>query len=730
MNLDQALQTFIVESRELLEAMETALLGLAHTDGEERSESINAIFRAAHTIKGSAGLFGLDRIVEFTHVVENVLDQVRDGKIAIEDTLVSLLLACGDHIGKLIDATESGQTEADPEIEQAGAPLTAQLSVYLGAKAPAPTTTSSAAPPVPAVVGPASEHADFARMGHHGINTDNWHISLRFGRDVLRNGMDPLSFLRYLGTMGQIVGIVTLHDALPPPVDMDPESCYLGFEISFKSDADKRTIESAFEFVLDDCLLHIVPPNSRASEYIAMIEALPEGPARLGEILVRCGTLTAHELESALALQANSQEAPPIGEILVEQGRVQPAVVEAALTKQKQGKDKSSESQSIRVDADKLDHLINLVGELIIAAAGANLVARSTRILELQESHSTLANLVEEVRDSALQLRMVKIGGTFSRFQRVVHDVSREIGKDIGLVVNGEDTELDKTVVEKIADPLMHLVRNAIDHGIESAELRASRGKPAKGTVRLNAFHDSGSIVIEVSDDGGGLNRERILAKALERGLIESGKSLSDGEIFGLIFEPGFSTAEQVTNLSGRGVGMDVVKKNITALRGSVAIASSEGVGTTVSVRLPLTLAIINGFQVGVGQSVFVVPLDMIEECVAFSAEEGYDYTNLRGEVLPFIRLRDLFDVDGAKGTRENIVVVKHAGQKFGLVVDTLLGEAQTVIKPLSKMFAQVRGISGSSILGSGDVALILDVPALMQETHAAGSGDRASVSA
>ena len=723
MNLDQALQTYIVESREMLEAMETALLGLAHTEGEERAESINAIFRAAHTIKGSAGLFGLDQIVEFTHVVESVLDHVRDGKVAIEDELVTLLLSCGDHIGTLIDITESTRADPDASVAQAGKPLLARLSVYLEA------SPSLALPSATLVV--ETNPADFARMGHHGINTDNWHISLRFGRDVLRNGMDPLSFIRYLNTMGEIVGIVTLHDGLPLADEMDPESCYLGFEISFKSEATKGAIEGAFEFVLDDCLLHIVPPNSLASEYIAMIQALPEGPARLGEILVRCGTLTAHELESALALQAKTEQAAPIGEILVEQGRVQPAVVEAALTKQKQGKDsKAQESQSIRVDADKLDHLINLVGELIIAAAGANLVARSTRILELQESHSTLANLVEEVRDSALQLRMVKVGGTFSRFQRVVHDVSREIGKDIGLIVNGEDTELDKTVVEKIADPLMHLVRNAIDHGIEAADVRIARGKPAKGTVKLNAYHDSGSIVIEVGDDGGGLNRERILAKALERGLIESGKSLSDSEIYGLIFEPGFSTAEQVTNLSGRGVGMDVVKRNITALRGSVAINSAEGVGTTVSVRLPLTLAIINGFQVGVGQSVFVVPLDMIEECVAFSAEEGHDYTNLRGQVLPFIRLRELFDVDGQKGSRENIVVVKHAGQKFGLVVDTLLGEAQTVIKPLSKMFAQVQGISGSSILGSGDVALILDVPALMQQTNAANSGDRASVSA
>jgi two-component system chemotaxis sensor kinase CheA len=276
----------------------------------------------------------------------------------------------------------------------------------------------------------------------------------------------------------------------------------------------------------------------------------------------------------------------------------------------------------------------------------------------------------------------------------------------------------------------MHLVRNAMDHGIDAADLRTARGKPAQGTVALNAYHDSGSIVIEVSDDGGGLDRERILRKGIERGLVEAGRTLTDAEVWALIFEPGFSTAEQVTNLSGRGVGMDVVRRNIEALRGSVAIASEAGRGTTVTVRLPLTLAIINGFQVGVGRSIFVVPMDMVDECIEFSMEPGHDYTDLRGQVLPFIRLRDLFQVPGTPTARQNIVVVKHAGQKFGLVVDALLGEAQTVIKPLSKMFAQVRGISGSSILGSGDVALILDVPLLMQEAQSARGTARAGEAA
>jgi two-component system chemotaxis sensor kinase CheA len=706
--MDDALSTFFAESRELLEQMESSLLGIGQES--DTTETIGAIFRAAHTIKGSAGLFGLDDVVSFTHVVESVLDDVRDGKLAIDEAMVALLLSCSDHIGALIDAVESnpGQS-ADDELLARGAPLTERLRVYLGTGPVAVTEPD----------------ASFERVAStEGSGNDLWHISVRFGPDVLRNGMDPVSFIRFLGTLGTVTGIVTLTDKLPDADAMDPESNYLGFEIAFRSQADKAAIENVFDFVLDDCTLNILPPNSRSADYIDLIRRQPEESARLGEMLVRCGTITAHELAAALDVQEQRQpEASPIGSILVEQGAVAAPVVAAALEKQKRVKDaKTAESQSIRVDAEKLDQLINLVGELIIASAGASLLSRRTRNIELQECHSTLSGLVEQVRDSALQLRMVKIGATFNRFQRVVHDVSREIGKDIALVVNGEDTELDKTVVEKIGDPLTHLVRNAMDHGIDSPELRAERGKPAQGTVSLNAYHDSGSIVIEVGDDGGGLNREKILAKAVERGLVEPGRVLTDAETYGLIFEPGFSTADKVTNLSGRGVGMDVVKRNIVALRGSVEIASQPGLGTTVTVRLPLTLAIINGFQVGVGKSVFVVPLDMVDECVEFNAEEGHDYTDLRGQVLPFIRLRDLFEVPGTPSARQNIVVVKHGSQKFGLVVDALLGEAQTVIKPLSKMFAQVKGISGSSILGSGDVALILDVPVLMEQASAVPS--------
>ena len=711
MDLDDALETFIVECRELLEDMENALLGVEQAD--EKDEMINAIFRAAHTIKGSSGLFSLDHIVAFTHVVESVLDRVRGGKLQITDKLVVLLLSCCDHMRALVDAVANGEHQGNAALQAQGEPLITQLRTFL---APQSHTVPGTAP---ATLTQTDAHDPVQRIKGQGVSADHWHISVRFGPEVLRNGMDPLSFIRYLETMGSIRGIATLADQLPDAEHMDPEQCYLGFEIAFQSQADKAAIERVLEFVQDDCRLLILPPHSLISDYVNLIQQQQGELARLGDMLVRCGTLTPQELDLALGTQT---EAPgtPLGTILVEQGSVQPEVVEAALQKQKQVKETgAAESKSIRVDADKLDQLINLVGELIIAGASVNMIAHRARVVELTEATSKLATLVEDVRDSALQLRMVRIGATFNRFQRVVHDVSRDLGKDVTLVIDGEDTELDKTVVEKIGDPLMHLVRNSMDHGIESAEVRQQRGKPAQGMLKLNAFHDSGAIVISVTDDGGGLKKDRILAKAIERGLVEAGHHLSDSEIYALIFEPGFSTAEKVTNLSGRGVGLDVVKRNITALRGTVGITSEEGVGTTVTVRLPLTLAIIDGFLVSVDKAVYAIPLDMIEECVAYSAEPGHDYTNLRGEVLPFIRIRELFSVPGKPAKGENIVVLKHAGQKAGLVVDTLLGEFQTVIKPLGQMFAQSKCISGSTILGSGDVALILDVPQLVRQAMA-----------
>ncbi|MEE4948700.1 chemotaxis protein CheA [Pseudomonas alliivorans] len=671
-NLDQAQQTFIVEARELLLAMEESLLQLESEPGDQ--DAIGAIFRAAHTIKGSAGLFGLTPIVSFTHIVEDVLDRLREGSVSVDAALIAVLLRSGDHMLELIDVVASrGEQLAAVALEREAA-LRQALQAY---QAPAEATARPVqTPTVSDVQAPML-----------------WHISLRFGVDVFRNGMDPLSFLRYLNTLGQMVQVTTVTDSIPAVEEWDPESCHLGFEIDFRSAAGHAAINEVFDFVREDCAVEITAVN---------------------ETITATGTDLMSQNDNSPVVSSGEllgdQRAVPRGPAQVSTERASPA-----------NEQKSKDGRYVRVNADKLDELINLVGELVIASAGANLLARSCNHAPLQEASSTVSGLVEEILDGALHLRMIPIGDTFNRFRRVVRDVSQELGKDIDLIISGAETELDKTVVEKIGDPLMHLLRNSMDHGIESAEARRASGKSAKGHLNLNAYHDSGSIVIEIADDGAGLNRERILEKAQERGLVASGAALTDQEIYNLIFEPGFSTAEAVTNLSGRGVGMDVVKRNITLLRGTVDLDSQPGQGTIVRIRLPLTLAIINGFLVGIDQSTYVIPLDMVQECIELDEQDRQSsrdngYLDLRGEVLPLVYLRDHFNHEGPAARRQNVVVVRYAEHKAGLVVDDLLGEFQTVIKPLGKLFGGLRGISGSTILGSGAVALILDIPALLNQ--------------
>ena len=707
MIIDAARSTFFEEAQELLRQMEEILL--AFEAGTQDEEAVNGLFRAAHTIKGSAGLFQYEEVVGFTHVVESVLDRLRSGDIAPAGELTGLLLASGDHIGTLVAAAAS-DCPAEEDAQARGRELIARLKVFL--PTPAETPLAGEVPPEPE---PALAVSGGGPLG----GADTWHLSLRFGADVLRMGMDPLAFIRYLTTLGDIVHLETLVESLPPPEDYDPEACHLGFELDLRSAATRQEIEAVFEFVQDDAQIRILPPHANVGDYIALIGELPEDTARLGEILIAGGALTQRELELALRAQAQVASSQRLGEILADSGTVSPPVVAAALEKQKRGEERrTAESRSVKVPADKLDRLIDLVGELVIAGAGTQLLASRARQGELVESASQVTRLVEEVRDAALRLRMVQIGEVFNRFPRVVRDVSRELGKDIELKVSGAETELDKSMVERLGDPLMHLMRNAMDHGLETAEERQARGKPARGTVSLAASHESGSIVIEVRDDGRGLDRERILRKAWEKGLVGESQSLSDTEIDQLILQPGFSTAEQVTNLSGRGVGMDVVKSSIEALRGAIEIRSRPGEGTCMRLTLPLTLAIIDGFLVGVGGARFVLPLEMVVECIELPAGNGAgekDYLDLRGQVLPFLRLRELFEVPQRAPRRQNVVVVQYGGRQAGLAVDDLMGECQTVIKPLGVLFERLRGISGSTILASGEVGLILDVPQLIQ---------------
>jgi len=716
MDLDRAKQTYIIEARELLDSMEDALLNL---EGEsDPTEAVGAMFRAVHTIKGSAGLFGLDAIVHFAHTVESVLDRVRSQVARLTGELIGIMLECHDHLARLVGDIAAEAPEA-PESRANGEQLLARLAPYLGGGLAKP------APSQPAAIAPA------ARTGE-APGRDCWHLSIRFSRDVLRNGMDPLSFVRYLATLGEIVHLTSIFGTLPEREAFDPEECRLGLEIELDSGADRSTLEDVFEFVREGSEIRLIPPHSKVEAYIQLIRELPEEDRFLGEILVAGGCLTPHELEDALRLQKReafgdgSVQGRMLGTILIQENAVPPPVVAAALEKQKKFHERQAqELRVVKVSAEKLDRLVDLVGELVIAGASAHAKAEGADRSSLLEATVVVNKLVEEIRDNALSLRMVQIGETFNKFRRIVRDVSLELGKAIELQIVGADTELDKTIVEKLSDPLMHIVRNSIDHGIEASELRRARGKPETGTLALEARHESGSIIIEVSDDGGGLNKERILAKGLERGLVREGAALSDQEIINLIFEPGFSTADAVSNLSGRGVGMDVVRRNIDELRGTIEVETEEGLGTTMRLRLPLTLAIIDGFRVEVAGASYVVPLDVVIECLdlaPFLESEQNHLVNLRGEVLPFLRLREVFRIPGEAPARERVVVIQHGDLRAGIVVDRLLGEFQTVIKPLGRLFRRAKGIGGSTILGTGEVALILDVAQMVQlasERHA-----------
>jgi two-component system chemotaxis sensor kinase CheA len=649
MDMNEHRHLLVQEARELLQEMQNAVLQIELSGPDP--ELINAVFRAAHTIKGSSGLFGLDAIVEFTHVLESVLVRVRSNELGIDKTLADLTLACGDHIGGLIDCVESGAELEGYEYAQR-TQLLRQLQAYLGA------TTDSA---------PAA--ADSRAAGPQ--TTKMFRLKLRFNADVLTNGMDPLAFIQHLTTLGEITSLITDISALPTLREIDPEQCYLAFVLEFRTTADLATVAGVFDFVRDDSDIAIeelikAPAVTAAAETVAANVPAPGGNAR-GDMLVK-------------------------------------------------------------VKSSKLDELIDVVGELVTRMAGSHAAAQSTDPATLKELFQGMNELVEQIRDRALNLRMVPIGEVFQRFPRLVRDVSQEIGKQIDLQIDGADTELDKSMVEKLADPLVHIVRNAMDHGIEDSEQRSNTGKPARGNISLNAFHQSGSIVIEIRDDGRGLNKARIFAKAVERGLVAADAKLADKEIFELIFLPGFSTAEKVTDLSGRGVGMDVVRRNIDALRGSIDIQSEEGRGTTMQIRLPLTLAIIDGFQVAVGDSDFVLPLSMVEECLDLHVTAAHQKIfDLRGQPLPYIRLADMFQLTPAPTQRQCLIVVKVGDSRAGIIVDRFVGELQAVIKPLGQLLQGVAGFSGSTILGDGRVALLLDIPMLLAQASQHDAGHTAT---
>jgi two-component system chemotaxis sensor kinase CheA len=712
---------YFTESRELLDAMEMSLLSLEKDSEDE--DSINSIFRAAHTIKGNSGMFGFGRIGDFTHVLENVLVGARSGTIAVKPELIGLLLECHDFIQVLLDHYE---TEDNHPLDDASEILFDELIKRLNKYIPDAENVKKLKEKVIEEIG--EIESSFPGDDGPRVANDCWHISLRFGKNVFKDGLDPYSFISYLGEKGEIVNIRSIYENMPYGEEMKGDFCYLGFEIDFRSSINKKEIEDVFDFVSSDCDIRILPPNTSIADYVKLIEELPEKPMKIGDMLREIGSLTDSELKQALELQAEfsmtTEKAPEellVGNILVEENMIQKYILEAALTKQENVKKREESSRKlIRIDAEKLDHLINLIGELVITGSNVKQISESDDKIGIAKAVTDMSKLIEEIRDSTMGIRMVPIGETFSRFERVVRDLSREKGKRIDFNVIGGETELDKTLIDKLSDPLIHLIRNSVDHGIGTPDERVKAGKPANGTLTLNAYHETGSIVIEVSDDGNGLDAERILSKAVEQGLAKPDQTFTDYELFQFIFQPGFSTAKEVSNISGRGVGMDVVKKNIESLRGNVFLESEKGQGTTVRIHLPLTLAIIDGFMVRIANSYYVLALDMVTECTEVHKEEldskeGGNYINLRGDVLPFMRMREFFKETGGEPEKPKVVVVEYSRKKIGLVVDDLIGEFQTVIKPMGKIFSKLQWLSGSTILGTGEVAYILDVPKLIK---------------
>lgn len=714
-----ALPAFISEAGEQTEAIEALLLEIE--EAPDNKELLNSLFRCAHTVKGSAGLFGLDRVVEFTHHVETLLDNMREGRIVFDQAIGTLLLECNDQIRFLIEMgfDEHADTVAKQDLRQS---LVARLKALCTSHEKA----AQPAAPTPAKV-PLAASCD----------QPVWRISAHFGPETFRGGMDPMAVARYLGSLGKVLDMQWNMERVPTIDALVHDSCYISFALQLQSGASQTDLEEAFSFVEDDCEFRVQAQESAREKIQRSIEELSEVP-RLGDLLMAAGAVSQTDLHAVLQTQAAEPGLHRLGALLVEQAGVDPAHVDAALGKQQKIRERHSaeEGRFIRVQAERLDTVINLLGELVIAGAGSGAAltafenlgpdALQTLLETLIESNQNMNRLIEEIRNSTLGLRMVPVGETFARFKRVVRDTASALGKEVQFDIVGGETELDKSMVEKIADPLMHLVRNALDHGLETPASRIAASKPAMGHLTLSARHEAGSVLIRIEDDGRGINRERVLQRAWDKGLVEPGVVPSDEAIHMLIFEPGFSTAERVTNLSGRGVGMDVVRSNIEALRGTLRLDSRPAKGLTVDIRLPLTLAIIDGFLVGVGNAKFVLPLQSVVEVIESNDQPdhmdgaGCHCVELRGAVLPVLRLKTLYGMDSQPAERVSIVVVQSGAHQFGIEVEALLGQHQTVIKPLGELFKTVRGLSGSAILGSGEVALIIDVPSLGQLASAA----------
>ena len=645
--IDKYKQAFQEEAREILLELESALLAL--NERREDSELVGRVFRALHTIKGSGAMFGFDALAAFTHHIENAFDQVRNGHLGVTPDLISLSLAAVDQIKAMLDESAGGG-QADPAMS---ASILEKVRELTGALEASPVKNAAAAKEAAAPAASTSR---------------DWQIRFRPGPDLLRTGSNPLLLFRELRQLGT-VRITADTSAIPPLGELDPQRCYIAWNIVLTTAAELDEIRDVFIFVEDCCELAIEPPPSSIQTADA---PAPVAPA-----------------ETRSNGSSRSIEHP-------------------------------AQASSIRVAAAKLDQLVDLVGQLVTVQARLAEVAASREDRDMQAVAEEIEALTTELRETSMGMRTLPLRSTFERFKRLVYDLGRTLHKEVELTFEGGETELDKTVLDRLNDPLMHLIRNSMDHGIESPEVRRAAGKPAVGTIHLSARHAGAQVLVCVSDDGKGIDREAVRARAVEKGLAAPEARLSESEIFSFIVAPGFSTAREVSDVSGRGVGMDVVRRNVEALRGSIEIASQPGAGSTVTLRLPLTLAIIDGLLVRVGEARFIMPLGNTVECVELTRQDiananGKHLANIRGEIIPYIRLSEYLHLRTERPEREQVMVAETEHGRFGFVVDQVLGDHQTVIKNLGRLYRDVQEVSGATILGDGTVALILDLHRMAQ---------------
>lgn len=683
--MDPNKQAYRQEAYEILGDLEDGLIELE--EHPEDTDTIGRVFRAMHTIKGSGAMFGFDDIAKFTHGIETVYSLVRENRLHVTSDMVSLTLKACDQIKAMLHASEGG--------EKADHGITSEISSEFEALA-----------------GSKPEKTEAAKEDQQPEDTraeeKTYRIRFRPNRDIFDNGTNPILLLNELRGMGEC-SITAITGDLPDITEMDPEKCYCAWDIILSTDHDLNAIRDVFIFVEDLSEIDIAELDTQDTE-------------KLGEILLSRGDVGRDDLYDALASQKK------LGEVMVEKGTVKKPQIESALAEQthiRKTDQKHHEKEtmtSVRVPSERLDSLVNLVGELVILQEHLSQKTASIADQEVEALAEELERLTSRLRDNALGIRMLPIGTIFARFKRLVRDLSNEMGKEIVLETSGAQTELDKTVIENLGDPLTHLIRNCIDHGIEPPEERKAKGKNPAGTIALSAEHAGAHVLVKIMDDGKGLDTDAIMAKAVKQGIVSENASLGEQDIFRLIFAPGFSTAEKVTDVSGRGVGMDVVTKNIEKIGGKVELASKKDQGTTVTLKLPLTLAIINGFLVKIMEEFFIIPLSNVIECLELTEEDrsnhNRDIIGVRGEIMPYIQLRDVFSIQGKRPQIEYIVVVEVEGKRIGFVVDKIIGQRQIVIKNMGSMLKDTEGISGASIMGDGTVALILDTDKISAYTQ------------